>query len=114
MNTLDAGGHEKASQAVGRQTGGTFKFKQPLHSKRRPKLQLVKSTSEVIQLGLVPRLTSEGRMEFALTERGGRVRFRFTEIRADGQRHRFHLEPSELLAAVSAIHKGRSIMGAVV
>ena len=85
---------------------------QPLYSKRRSKPQVPDSTSEVWQLGLVPRLTSDSCMEFALTKKGGRVRFRFTEVAANGQRHRFHLHPSELLAAVSAIHKCRSIMGA--
>ena len=103
---------ENAPQTVGRQTRGTFEIKHPLYSKRRPKPQVPDSTREVWELGLVPRPTSGSCMEFALTKHKGRVRFRFTEVGANGQRHRFHLDPSELLATVSAIHKGRSIMGA--
>ena len=85
---------------------------QPLYNKRRPKPQVPDSTNEVMQLGLVPRRCSGSHMEFALTKQGGRTRFRFTEVGENGQRHRFHLDPSELLAAVSAIHLARSAMGA--
>ena len=106
------GANENAFQAIGRQTEGTFKTQPPLHNKRRPKLQVGKNTAEVIQLGLVPRLTSDSRMEFALTKHGDRTRFRFTRVGANGDRHRFHLDPPELLATVRAIHKARSAMGA--
>ena len=112
MNALDLGANENAPQPVARHTQGTFKIQKPLHSKRRPKLQVGKSTREIIQLGTVPRPTSNARMEFALTNKGGRVRFRFTEVDANGQRHRFHLDAPELLATVRAIHRGRTIMGA--
>lgn len=106
------GANENASQPVARHKRGTFNFKQPLYSKRRLKPQVPDNTAEVTQLGLVPRPTSDSRMEFALTKRGGRTRFRFTEVSETGQRHHFHLDPPELLAAVSAIHKARSAMGA--
>ena len=85
---------------------------QPLYNKRRPKPQVPASTNEVMQLGLVPQPCSSARTEFALTKRKGRMQFRLTRIEENGQRHRFHLDKSELLAAVSAIHKCRSIMGA--
>lgn len=112
MSTLEPGGHEKASQPLLRHVGGNSIIQNPLYSKRRPKPQVPDSTSEVTQLGLVPRRCSGSHMEFALTKQGGRTRFRFTEVGENGQRHRFHLDKSELLAAVSAIHKCRSIMGA--
>lgn len=112
METNLNGAKENAPQPVARHKRGTSTIQKPIYSKRRPKPQVPDSTRKVWQLGLVPRLTSDSCMEFALTKKDGQVRFRFTEVAANGQRHRFHLDPSELLATVSAIHKARSAMGA--